>query len=365
MTETILAPFVRLALDCVARHYPYHLVHVANSAEDVRPPRELNPAFCGCFDWHSAVHSHWALVRALSLFPQAPWAGEARSVLSTSLTKSNLAREAEYFRAPGREGFERPYGLAWLLQLAAELHEWSDDSDARSWSASLAPLESIAVERLMVWLPKLSHPIRSGEHSQTAFAMGLALDYSRAVGNHEFETLIIARARDFHAQDTKAPLAYEPSGHDFLSSVLAEADLMRRVMNQNEFRSWLSRFLPEIPIDGSIDWLSPVHSSDPSDGKLSHLDGLNLSRAWMLEGIASALSGSDSRRTSLLATAELHREAGLGAITAAHYAGAHWLGSFAIYVLTRRGIDAPKIALMAAQPAGLLAPARRRHRGAR
>jgi hypothetical protein len=338
VTSSLLEPFVQLALAGISRHYPYHLVHVVNSDADARPPRELNPAFCGCFDWHSAVHSHWALVRSLRLFPGATWADEVHSALAKSLTESNLAREADYFRAPGREGFERPYGLAWLLQLAAELREWSEDSDSQSWCTWLAPLESVAVERLSAWLPKLSHPIRSGEHSQTAFAMGLALDWSRTVANRDFESLLIARVHDFHGHDVNAPLAYEPSGHDFLSPALAEADLMRRVMDGTEFASWLARFLTQIPTDGSTAWLMPVRSTDASDGKLAHLDGLNLSRAWMLEGIADALPVSDARRASLLASAKQHREAGLGAITAAHYAGAHWLGSFAVYLLTRRGI---------------------------
>src|SRR5688572_28265245 len=176
----MIEPYVRLVLDCVRRPYPYHMVHVVNSDADVRPPRELNPAFYGCFDWHSAVHGHWTLVRAIHLFPDAPWADEVRRALRQNLMEANLKTEADYFRAPGREGFERPYGLAWLLQLAAELREMPDDPDARARSHSLGPLESIAVERFSSWLPKLSHPIRSGEHSQTAFATGLALDWARS-----------------------------------------------------------------------------------------------------------------------------------------------------------------------------------------
>src|SRR5688572_21395602 len=157
----MIEPYVRLALDCVRRPYPYHLVHVVNSDADARPPRELTPAFYGCFDWHSAVHGHWTLVRAIHLFPDAAWADDVREVLAQNLTEQNLESEADYFRAPGREGFERPYGIAWLLQLAAELREFDADSDARAWSGWLAPLECIAVERLSVWLPKLTHPIRS------------------------------------------------------------------------------------------------------------------------------------------------------------------------------------------------------------
>jgi hypothetical protein len=271
------------------------------------------------------------------LFPEAPWAEEARSALRHNLTESNLARESEYLRAPGREGFERPYGLAWLLQLAAELREL-DDPDARNWLMWIKPLETIAIERLVLWLRRLGHPIRSGEHSQTAFAMGLAIDWARIAHDEDSTRVLIARSHDFHELDRDAPLSYEPSGHDFLSPALAAADLMRRVMQPDLFASWLGMFLPSIPTDGSEEWIKPVRCPDPSDGKLSHLDGLNLSRAWMLEDVASALSESDPRWPALLTCAKRHTDAGLGAISGAHYAGAHRLGSFAVYLLTRRGL---------------------------
>ena len=339
LAPATIEPYVRLALDGVRRPYPYHMVHVVNADADVRPPRETNPAFYGCFDWHSAVHGHWTLVRALHLFPGAPWANEVREALRQNLTQRNLETEADYFRAPGREGFERPYGLAWLLQLVAELREF-EDADARVWQGRIEPLERIAIDRFMTWLPKLTHPIRGGEHSQTAFAMGLAIDYARRWDrDRAFIDLLVRRAGEFYLSDVAAPLRYEPSGHDFLSPALAEADLLRRVLTLHEFAgSWLERFLPQIPRDGSGDWLRPATSPDRRDGKLSHLDGLSLSRAWMLEGIAHALPPGDARRASLLSCADVHARAGLGAIEAAHYAGAHWLGSFAVYLLTRRGI---------------------------
>ena len=334
-----IEPYVRLALDGVRRPYPYHMVHVVNSDADVRPARELNPAFYGCFDWHSAVHGHWTLARAIHLIPDATFADEARAALRENLTEANLRKEAEYFRAPGREGFERPYGLAWLLQLVAELREF-EDADARVWQRWIEPLEQIAIERFMTWLPKLPHPIRSGEHSQTAFAMGLAIDYARRWDrDRAFIDLLVRRAGEFYLRDVDAPLRYEPSGHDFLSPALAQADLVRRVLMSHEFAgSWLKRFLPQIPRDGSVDWLRPATSPDRSDGKLSHLDGLSLSRAWMLEGIAHALPRDDARRAALLSAARAHGDAGLVAISGASYAGAHWLGSFAVYYLTRRGI---------------------------
>ncbi|HUG91837.1 MAG TPA: DUF2891 domain-containing protein [Planctomycetaceae bacterium] len=331
------ARFARLALDCLDREYPNHVLHLLTDETDVRPPRDLTPAFYGCFDWHSAVHAHWLLVRLLRFVPSAGWADEARAALDRHLTAANIAAELEYLSAPGREGFERPYGLAWLLQLAAELSEWHDDRFARRWRLAIEPLERLAVARLSEWLPKLTHPIRSGEHSQTAFAMGLALDWARTTDEAGFERLLRERSQRFYGADRNAPLSFEPSGHDFLSPVLAEADLMRRVLTGGDFARWFDGFLPDVPHDGSTAWLEPAAPADRRDGKLAHLDGLNLSRAWMLEGIAAGLSASDPRRASLLDAAREHRAAGLPAVTGEHYAGGHWLGTFAVYLTTCRG----------------------------
>ena len=331
--------FAKLALACVHKEYPNKISHVLNSDADVAPPRKLTPAFCGCYDWHSSVHGHWLLVRLLRTFPDAPFAKEARAALAQSLTAENIKQEAAYIRAAGRQSFERPYGLSWLLTLCMELREW-DDPQAREWSANLKPLEDAAVERLSNWLPKLSHPVRIGEHDQTAFGLGLMLDYARKIDNRSFEKLIVDSANKFFLNDRDAPLAYEPSGEDFLSPVLGEADAMRRILTPDQFAKWLHDFLPQIPTNGSGDWLQPVVSPDPSDPKLAHLDGLNLSRAWMLEGILSVLTDDDPRRGALQAAADAHRKAGLAAVTGEHYEGGHWLGSFAVYLTTRRGIAA-------------------------
>jgi hypothetical protein len=336
--------FAKLALACVHKEYPNKISHVLNSDADVAPPRKLTPAFCGCYDWHSSVHRHWLLVRLVRTFPDARFAGAARDALRKSLTADNLKQEAAYLRGAGRASFERPYGLSWLLQLCAELREW-DDPQAREMSANLRPLEEAAVERLKTWLPKLSHPVRIGEHDQTAFGLGLMLDYARTVGDEAFAKLVSDSARKFFLADKNCPLAYEPSGEDFLSPCLGEADVMRRVLSQREFASWLREFLPQIPATPpeseapTVDWLPVTVSPDPSDPKLAHLDGLNLSRAWMLEGILSALPTDDPRRFHLSAAVEAHRRAGLAAITGEHYEGGHWLGSFAVYLTTQRGIQ--------------------------
>jgi Protein of unknown function (DUF2891) len=316
--------FANLALSCVHKEYPNKISHSLNSDADVAPPRKLTPAFYGCYDWHSSVHGHWLLARLARTFPDAAFTLLAREALRQSLTPENIAAEAAYLRAEGRSSFERPYGLAWLLQLGAELRE----SDPEL-SANLRPLEQAASERLKAWLPKLSHPVRSGEHSQTAFALGLIIDSSDdpALANLARET-----ARRFFIADKSCPLNYEPSGEDFLSPCFAEADVMRRVLPSHEFASWLSGFFPHTR------WPKPEVVTDPSDPRLAHLDGLNLSRAWMLDGIASGLPRDDRRIASLKAAADAHRQAGLASVTGEHYEGGHWLGSFAVYLTTGRGI---------------------------
>ena len=333
--------FARLALACVQKEYPNKISHVLNSDADVAPPHKLTPAFCGCYDWHSSVHGHWLLVRLARTFPEAAFAKEARAALERSLTGANIKQEVAYLNGKGRASFERPYGLVWLLQLCAELREW-DDPLARELSANLRPLENVAVEHLSSWLPKLSHPVRIGEHDQTAFALGLMLDYARVSGNEAFANLAANAARKFFLADKNCPLAYEPSGEDFLSPCLGEADVMRRVLPPNEFAKWLTDFMPQIPTGPAADWLTVAISPDPGDPKLAHLDGLNLSRAWMLEGILAGLPPNDPRRPALAAAAEAHQQAGLAAVTGEHYEGGHWLGSFAVYLTTQRGIEAEK-----------------------
>ena len=324
------ARFAKLALDCVHREYPNKIAHVLGSDADVKPPRELTPAFYGCYDWHSAVHGHWLLARVARQFPNEAVAAQARSALARSLTPQNIQGEVAYLRGEGRTSFERPYGLAWLLQLSVELRTW-DDPQAKQWAAALAPLEKEAAERIERWLPNLRYPIRIGEHDQTAFAFGLAWDWAQVSGDARMPQLLRDKAQQYYAHDRDCPLAYEPSGQDFLSPCLAEADFMRRVLAPREYAQWLGTFLPQIPRDGSKAWLHVAEVTDRSDPKLAHLDGLNLSRAWMLEGMARGLPKGDPRIGALVATAAAHRNASLGAVTSEHYVGSHWLGTFALY----------------------------------
>ncbi|OIO08614.1 MAG: hypothetical protein AUJ52_07770 [Elusimicrobia bacterium CG1_02_63_36] len=320
----------RLALDSVHREYPNHIGHWMNGDADAKTPREFHPAFYGCFDWHSAVHGHWLLARLARLAPKRPLAAEARAALAKSLTVENIAAEAAYRDAAGRSSFERPYGTAWLLRLAQELRGWQP-----AWADALEPLETRCVKSLSDWADKLPLPVRTGTHGQTAFAFGLSLDYARAALDSAFARTLEDASRRLFGADRDGPIGYEPSGHDFLSPCLAEADLMRRVLPAGEFAAWFDAFLP----GDAAATLEPGVVTDKSDGQLAHWDGLNLSRAWMLDAIARALPEGDARRDSLAAASTRHRKAGLAALENPHYMGGHWLGSFAAYLLTGAYLD--------------------------
>ena len=337
-TEVSMGRFAGLALGCVHQEYPNKIAHVLSSDKDIGPPRELTPVFYGCFDWHSSVHGHWLLVRLLRLYPDAEFAGLAEAALNESFKAENVAREVVYVTHPQRASFERPYGVAWFLQLTAELREW-DDPRASRWLNTLKPLEAVLLANMEEWLVKLAYPIRIGEHAQTAFAFGLFMDWARASERSDFLKLVEERSRAFYLKDRDCPLAYEPGGQDFLSPCLAEADLMRRIMKPEAYATWLTGFMPGIPVDGSDNWLSIGVVTDPTDGKLAHLDGLNISRAWMLEGMASGLPSGDARIKALLSSAAVHKKSGLASVTGEHYEGGHWLGSFATYLQTERGLS--------------------------
>ncbi len=332
LTESTAAQLAEIALEGIRREYPNSPAHMLTDAADRRSPRELHPAFYGCLDWHSAVHTHWQLVRLLRLYPDAAFAPQVRAALREQLTDANLAAEAAYFAEPGRAGFERPYGWTWLLKLADELHD-RPDADARAWAAALDPLAELIAQRYREFLPRLTYPIRSGVHSNTAFGLIFALDYARARGDRALEAAIVGRSRDFFLHDAAAPAAWEPGGGDFLSPSLIEADLMHRVLPAAEFSPWLARFLPGLAGAEPPQIFTPAIVSDRSDGQIVHLDGLNLSRAWCCWGIAAALPAGDARRAALLANAERHAAAGLSGIGSGDFMGDHWLGSFALHML--------------------------------
>lgn len=320
--------FARLALGCIQRELPHKIDHLIQAPGEVLGARALHPAFYGCLDWHSAVHGHWMLVRLLRTQPALPEAAAIRAALDANLSEANLAAEAAYF-ARATASFERPYGWGWLLQLATELHGW-DDGDARRWSAHLQPLTDAIVARYLAFFPRQTYPVRTGVHANTAFGLALALDHARAVGHAALRELITERAITYYAPDRDAPAAWEPGGEDFLSPTLVEADLMRRVLAPAEFARWLHELLPR-GLPPSLQ--NPAIVSDRSDGKLAHLDGLNLSRAWCLRAVAAALPGGDPLREAMTAAADAHAAAGLANVATGDYMGEHWLASFAVYLL--------------------------------
>ena len=307
----------QLALAAVEREYPHKLDHVMAAPEPISP-RAVHPAFFGAFDWHSAVHGHWTLASLLAESPELPEASEIRRVLDDHLAPARIAVEAAYCAA--HPAFERPYGWAWLLELARTL---------RGTPWSVQPLADVIVSHYLAFLPRQTYPIRTGTHHNTAFGLGFALDYARASGHRELADVIESRARSYYGDDVDAPAHWEPGGDDFLSPSLVEADLMRRVLSPSRFAAWLHAFLPVLPSSLA----EPAVVADRDDGKLAHLDGLNLSRAWCMHRIAAALSPPDLLRDQLLASAELHARAGLSHVATGSYAGEHWLGSFALLVL--------------------------------
>lgn len=336
MTEEQADRFVRLALAGIDREFPNKPGHVLTGPSDTRSPKDLHPVFYGHFDWHSSVHGHWMLIRLMRIFPSTPFAEDVRQVIGRRFTARGLLAEAEYFRKPENRSFERMYGWAWALRLALELRRW-DDADARVWAARFEPLERQIVQLAKDYLPKLAWPVRCGFHPESAFPMSQMLDHARETDDREFEDLLVEKALAFHWADRGYPADYEPSGNDFFSAGLNTADLMRRVLAAEEFESWLWDFLPGLADGKAGNLLEPVPIADPSDGHLVHLAGLNLSRAWAMRGISTALGTGDPRKDVLEKSADRHLAAGLAQVGGGHYEGDHWLASFAVYAMTCAG----------------------------
>ena len=333
--------FARLALNCLHKEYPNQLNQVLTADSMLRPPNALHPCFYGCFDWHSSVHGHWMLVRLLRTFPDLPEATEIRFKLDAGLSKLNIEGEIAYLRRESRS-WERMYGWAWLLKLSEELHEW-EDPDARRWESYLLPLTEVIVERYIDFLPLQKYPVRNGMHSNTAFGLAFAWDYAEATQRVEFRELIEQRAKTYYLFDKNCPADWEPSGEDFLSPCLMEADLMRRVLNRRQYHYWFLEFFPRDKIK-SI--LRPATVSDRSDPKIVHLDGLNLSRAWCMYGVGEKLRRPSVRKW-VNRSAEAHLRSAIPNIATEHYEGTHWLASFAVYALSvnleyvNRTVEAP------------------------
>ncbi len=336
LTDAQVVSFAKLALNNIQTEYPNKPSNVMVDDASVRTPRIMHPAFYGCFDWHSSVHGHWMLVRLLKDYPHSSIDAEIRAKLHENLSAQNLAAELSFFEEPQHKTFERTYGWAWYLRLVAELETW-DDEQGRLWRENLRGLEELLVVRTIEYLPKLSFPIRTGIHPDTGFALAQILDYARLLKRDDLTTAVIQRARDFYEQDVDYPAKFEPSGQDFFSTGLLEADLMRRVLTTEEFVAWFDRFLPKLAAGDGGNLLTPVTVSDVTDGYIVHLAGLDLSRAWCLQSIAAALPPNDPRVVILRESARQHAELGFSYVFSGNYEGDHWLATFAIYLQSSVG----------------------------
>jgi Protein of unknown function (DUF2891) len=333
LTPESASNFAELTLKCVRKTYPNSPGYVLNGAEDVQAPDKVHPAFYGCYDWHSSVHGHWMLVRLIRLFPSLPERAAITAALDQNLTAANIEVEAAYFKRPGTQAFERTYGWAWTLKLAEELHR-SPSAEAKRWEQNLQPLTEALVQRYIDFLPKQVYAIRTGLHPNTAFGLAFALDYATTVGHAALKAALVARSRDYFGGDTDYPAKLEPSGSDFLSPTLVEADLMRRVLTRAEFARWFHLYLPGLAKGRPGNLLTIAVVTDRSDPQLGHLDGLNLSRAWCMLHVAAALPAGDPARAVLEKAGRTHAIDALQHVNTGHYEGEHWLASFAVYLLT-------------------------------
>jgi hypothetical protein len=330
LTAETASKFARLALTHATREYPNYIQHVLNGPLDLKEPRDLHPVFFGSFDWHSCVHGYWLLATVLRLHPDNRESGEIRKLFDAQLISSKVEAEVDYLDQPLRATFERPYGWAWLLMLAAELRR-NESEQARRWSDVVAPLAAAFTDRFLTFLPKATYPTRVGTHFNSSFAIVLALEYADVTSNPALRKLLVQKARDWFSSDSDCQ-AWEPGGDDFLSPALMEAECMRRVLGGKEFSGWIDRFLPRLSERKPPALFQPAIVSDRSDGKIAHLDGLNLSRAWCWRSIAVSWPASDPRHSIALEAAETHLSASLPYV-AGDYMGQHWLATFALLAL--------------------------------
>ena len=330
LTPDIAQTFARVALAHVTREYPNKLDHVLTGPPDLKPPQELHPVFFGSFDWHSCVHAYWLLATLLRLRPESRERRDIEKLFDAQLTASKVKAEVKYLARPSAGTFERPYGWAWLLMLAAEIRR-HEGNRATRWRNALAPLADALARRFVEFLPKATYPTRVGTHFNSAFAITLALEYAEIADDDVLHTVLAGKAREWYVEDADCQ-AWEPGGDDFLSPALIEAECMRRVLTGGEFADWLDRFLPRLAQRQPSTLFIPATVTDRSDGKIAHLDGLNLSRAWCWRSIGSAWPDGDPRHHIALEAAATHIGASLPHVTG-DYMGEHWLATFALLAL--------------------------------
>lgn len=334
LTESVATDFVDLSLHCVDRPYPYKIGYRFPDEAWVKPHTEVHPSFYGCWDWHSAVHGHWAMVKVLKLFPDMPEKDSIRMKLRANLTQANLAAEYDFFAKESfTKGFERTYGWAWLLKLYAELATWEDE-EAQEWKANMQPLATLLSEKSVDYLKVLSSPLRPGTHANTAFSFGLMTEYALVMKDTTLLEAMKSFSGKHFASDQNCPTAYEPSGTDFISPCLAEAAVMTHFMESAAYLEWFKAFLPALdsPEFGTI--ASPPTILDKEDPSIGHLIGLMFQRAWCLKQIAAMFEDDDPRKAEFLNIADQHIRSGESIMFESGYGGAHWLATFAIYAYT-------------------------------
>ena len=330
LSEQQAAHILSLPVHCLEVEYPNKLGQVIGSEKDLKSPKVLRPIFYGCFDWHSSVHGYWSIVEILKKYPSLDTNDAIRKTLNAHITAENVAVELAFFNDPNNKSFERTYGWAWLFKLQESLSTW-EDADAKRWKESLQPLVDLLVVRYKEYLPKLVYPIRAGQHDNSAFGLSLSLDYARTVGDKAFEKVIVENGKRLFENDIDCNLAYEPSGYDFLSPCLEEAYLMSKILDTDAYQNWIGKFMPGLLKEDLI--LEPAIVKDRSDGKLVHLDGLNYSRAACLYGISAKLNTNVDHLKKI---ANAHISFALPNLSAQDdYMGSHWLGTFALYALSK------------------------------
>ncbi len=326
-SEELALKFAAMALNCIEKEYPNKPSHVFNDENDLKVPRDQHPAFYGCFDWHSSVHGHWMLVKVLKIYPEISVRGKIIAALKRNITPEKIKSEVDYFNQKSRKSFERTYGWSWLLKLTEELYTW-DDPDGKTMFVTISPLAEKIVSSYLNFLPKQTYPIRTGVHPNTAFGLLFAYDYAKRLKHNELLEMVISRSLNYFGEDVSCPAGWEPGGEDFFSPCLMETLLMTRILKAEEFIKWFEKFFPDIK---NSNLLVPAIVSDRTDGKLSHLDGLNLSRVWSFSAILKAIPKGDPLKGILKDALKLHLKTAMENIKSGFYEGEHWLGSFAVY----------------------------------
>ncbi len=332
--EQVASTYAESIIASIQQEYPNHMQHMMTGPADRPTPREAHPAFYGCFDWHSSVEMHWALIRLLRLTPEAIDGTKAMTVLDAHLTKSTLTQEVAYLRS--RPRFERPYGWGWALTLVHELTLWEAEPAIR-WMEAIRPLADVITEGFLAWLPKATYPIRVAMHSNSAFGLARSVPWAKHLAKHgddRLSTAITQSATQWYSADRDYPAHYEPSGSDFLSPALTEVDLMSLVLERDEFLQWLDAFLPALSSGEPKSLFEPAFVSDSADGQQAHLHGLNLYRAFVWKHLHAILPANDPRRPHLEAGIEAHTRASLGAVTGSDYMVEHWLAAYAMLYLS-------------------------------